>query len=83
MHHCLKVEEIVRNIADLHVSEGHKSHKSDVAHLAFSCRTLYEPAMDALWRELVSLKPLIRCLPEEVWDIENRVGLVIWVAHNY
>lgn len=74
MHRCLRVDEIVRNIADLHISEG---HKSDVAHLAFSCRTLYDPVMDALWRELNSLQPLLRCLPEKFRHIKNWVGLTI------
>lgn len=35
-------------------------------NLGMSCRALYEPAMDRLWRTLPSLGRLLLCLPEEL-----------------
>ena len=34
-----------------------------LAALASTCRALSEPALDALWRRLYTLKPLMLCVP--------------------
>lgn len=45
-------------------------------NLGMSCRALYEPAMDRLWRTLPSLGRLLLCLPEELVEavIARQVG---------
>ena len=37
---------------------------SDLAALARTCRAFKEPALNLLWRTLIDLSPLARCLPE-------------------
>ncbi|KAF8551114.1 hypothetical protein OG21DRAFT_1418505, partial [Imleria badia] len=43
------------------------SGKRTLGSLARTCRTLSEPALDALWMRLDSLDPLIKVLPRRMW----------------
>lgn len=67
MHQCLLIDEIARVI----VANVHDYYNAvydplvSMARLARTCRAFYEPATDALWSELESLKPLVRCLPSD------------------
>ncbi|KAG1851909.1 hypothetical protein F4604DRAFT_1629260 [Suillus subluteus] len=36
--------------------------------LALTCKSFTEPALDLLWRHLGRLEPLIRCLPQSLWE---------------
>ncbi|KAF8449075.1 hypothetical protein L210DRAFT_3756871 [Boletus edulis BED1] len=49
MHNALLISEVLGYIID-HLAEG-------------PCGAFSEPALDAVWRRLYSLKPFIRCLP--------------------
>jgi len=63
MHPCLNVDEIVRLIAhELVVSSGERSAVS----LACCCKSLEDPALDALWAKQESLYPLLESLPSDV-----------------
>ena len=42
----------------------HKKVVSDLASLARTCRVFKESALDVLWRALIDMSPLARCLPE-------------------
>ena len=74
MHKCLTVFEIVSGVADAVVGEVDWTHgytngpsyneREGCASLARTCRAFYEPAMDAPWRHLPSLKPIISNLPQ-------------------
>jgi len=72
MHRALQIPEIVAHIfsciapALLHTSLNvYPCHlvATDLVALARTCHTFNEPALDVLWRNLVNLSPLIRCLP--------------------
>lgn len=70
MHHALHIQEILLNIfghccpPEPHWT-AHRYHSTAVlAALARTCRTFKEPALDALWSELVDLTPLPQCVPE-------------------
>ena len=56
MHHALVIDEIVRIIVDF-------TPFSTLLGLGLASRLLYEPAMNARWRSLSSLAPLLLCLP--------------------
>ncbi|EIW85496.1 hypothetical protein CONPUDRAFT_150305 [Coniophora puteana RWD-64-598 SS2] len=56
MHRALLISEVARNITYC------QSEKKALAALAQTCRAFSEPALDALWRELDSLLPLLECL---------------------
>ena len=64
MHSCLKVEEVVEMIAlfaDIEAEEDWiQRWPPPSAALARTCRRLYEPACNILWRKLQSFEPLLR-----------------------
>ncbi|KAG6381572.1 hypothetical protein JVT61DRAFT_166 [Boletus reticuloceps] len=76
MHNALLISEVLGYIVD-HLAEGttllspglyppqdyDKAGRQALAVLARTCRAFSEPALDAVWRRLYSLKPFIRCLP--------------------
>ena len=71
MHHALYLEEILLNIfghcsppESLHRLSQRRRYTADLAVLARTCQTFKEPALNLLWKELVDLSPLARCLPE-------------------
>jgi len=47
--------------------------KRTLFHAAQACRAFVEPALDALWRVLPSLLPLLKLLPS--FRIANNVGV--------
>lgn len=56
-----------------------------LAVLARTCHVLSEPALDALWRKLYSLRPLVLCLPTTTAfdDIGDDDALVrVFFSHN-
>ena len=32
-----------------------------------TCKVCLDPGLDEVWREIESFKPLIACLPEDIW----------------
>ena len=64
MHHALEIQEILLNIFGHCYLSYRQRETSVLAGLARTCRAFKEPALDALWRELVDLSPLAQCLPE-------------------
>ncbi|KAF7329214.1 hypothetical protein MKEN_00182000 [Mycena kentingensis (nom. inval.)] len=72
MHHALELLEILEQIFAL------IGHRATLACLARTCKTFKEPALDALWKKLVSLEPLLRCLPRDSWgDSENEQDTIV------
>lgn len=62
MHPCLYVDEILRVIA------RHVTERPTWLYMALTCKTLYGPAIDALWEALPGLYPLLPLLPEEALE---------------
>ncbi|KAF8548599.1 hypothetical protein OG21DRAFT_1379719, partial [Imleria badia] len=58
---CFEIPEILFHIFE-HVFVSHKG-RSDLAHLARTCKVLSGPALDVLWRIQTSLYPLIMTFP--------------------
>jgi hypothetical protein len=76
MHRCLQVPEIIQYILNQISSAGldfesvdewpcevPREHRIALAHMARTCTAFYEPAMDALWKNVTSLNSLLKCLP--------------------
>ena len=55
----------------------YKDARKSLASLARTCRALQKPALDALWAELPSLAPLIRCLPQDLWSDNSPNGTLV------
>ncbi|KAL0961253.1 hypothetical protein HGRIS_006215 [Hohenbuehelia grisea] len=74
MHRCLKIAEIVHNVVN-NISPYMNQDcdaivdLASVANFALTCRAFTEPALDRLWYELPSLRPLLQLLPEDSWEL--------------
>ena len=65
MHHCLRVDEILRHVAsELVASEG----DATAVALACCCKSFEDPVLDALWETQEELTPLFETFPIDVWD---------------
>lgn len=74
MHRSLHIEEVVRLIASF--CNG-KTHQAQL-NMALTCRSFYEPAMDALWRDLEQdIEPLLLLLPAYTLQRDEVMGWMI------
>ena len=71
MHRCLCVDEIVRLVAHELVAAG---GLETAAALARCCKSFEDPALDASWATQSEILPLLKILPEDVWDPESKVS---------
>ena len=66
MHPCLRVDEIIRLVAyELVGSEA----EGTAAAFALCCKSFEEPVLDVLWEVQDRLTPLLKCLPEDTWEV--------------
>ncbi|KAG2072778.1 hypothetical protein BDR04DRAFT_1152880 [Suillus decipiens] len=63
MHHALRVEDIVYAVLE------HLESFADVVNVAKTCKALSDPALNMLWSEQISIIPLMKCLPEDTWEV--------------
>jgi len=72
MHRCLYIPELLRQIIlSTGVEDSHMGAQPDhstLASLARTCRTFYEPALDALWKTQYDLCALVKCMPSDSWE---------------
>ncbi|TFK56436.1 hypothetical protein OE88DRAFT_1649718 [Heliocybe sulcata] len=77
MHRCLRINEILIIIFRL-LGPG------DVNALAQTSTIFQEPALDVLWHTQATLVNLLKCLPEDLWDIavhvEDYEKAMPWIA---
>jgi hypothetical protein len=72
-------EDTVRNTTDFLAKDTRKTGRRALAVLSRTCRTLSEPALDALWRRLHSLEPFLLCLPTKAsYDDATADGALVW-----
>ena len=70
MHHTLRISEVLSHIFDYALLTPDDGRLSALRSLALTCKAFEDPALTILWRNMVSLVPLVKCLPEELWEIE-------------
>ena len=78
MHRCLQSPDIFAHIVqfalarnpykDPFVGDSYTDINQTVAALARTCKTFSEPALDGLWHSLLTIGPLLRTFPEDVWQ---------------
>ncbi|KAJ6494527.1 hypothetical protein C8R45DRAFT_824394 [Mycena sanguinolenta] len=68
MHRGLQVPEIVWMV----VSQLDSRSREDMAALAAlaQCRIFHDPALDALWKEQNTIRNLINCMPDDLWQVQ-------------
>ncbi|EMD41093.1 hypothetical protein CERSUDRAFT_111670 [Gelatoporia subvermispora B] len=81
MHHCFEIYDIYLHILRCLRNSYDERDLAALAAMAGTCRALSDPALDVLWEEPSSIVDLIKCLPEETWEIgvgeHNRPRIVI------
>jgi hypothetical protein len=50
--------------------------KPTLAVLGRTCKTLSDSALDKLWEDMLSIVPLCKCLPNDVWKEDDEGKLV-------
>lgn len=68
MHPVLEIPELATIICRFCQDEN----PADLVAVAATCRGMYGPAMDLIWRELDDFSPLIKCLPQKHWRETRR-----------
>jgi len=61
MHLVLQKSKVLYTISSY-------AHQESLLALASTCRAFEGPALDALWRDLQSVKPLVICLPSDLFS---------------
>ena len=68
MRRCLNCVVIVKNICEQAYEGGYNPDcRSTVATLSATCRAIHRVASKVLWSRLFSLRPLLKCMPPDVW----------------
>ncbi|EIW78556.1 hypothetical protein CONPUDRAFT_167546 [Coniophora puteana RWD-64-598 SS2] len=75
-HHALFIDEIIVDVV------RHAEHDRDLAALARVSRSFSEHALDALWFQLDSCVPLLRCLPDGLIGEEIHDSLLTYTIQR-
>jgi hypothetical protein len=67
MHRALEILEIVEMICEQ--AAIMKGDWSGVATLARTCAFFLNPALNAIWRHQETISNLLKCFPDDLWDI--------------
>lgn len=83
MHKCLAIPELVTLIAeslpeltfgensDEELDASSANAPKPLASFALTCRAFYEPAMNIAWHTLHTLRPVVKCFPENIWEQDD------------
>ena len=87
MHRCLLVPELAIKIAEECVTWPNpnvidpntdgadlKEALGTLNSLSRTCQALVKPALDAMWYQQNTLSHLLRCLPDDLWEMTNGVS---------
>ncbi|KAF7354656.1 hypothetical protein MSAN_01379200 [Mycena sanguinolenta] len=78
--HALQIAEIVRMICDEAESGQYKRRFEALLALATTSKTFSEPALNIIWREQDSLVPLVKCMPDTLWqERQTETGVVVYL----
>ncbi|KAJ7929603.1 hypothetical protein B0H13DRAFT_1964083 [Mycena leptocephala] len=82
MHRALELLEIVETICDQVGGQPILSGgRKDLATLARTCTSFLNPALNVLWRDQQTICNLLRCMPDDLWDIAE-YGTVYQFDHH-
>lgn len=66
VHRSLGVDRILLSIFNYVHANG--DDDESLYNFATTCRAFRDPALDVLWRVQMSLAPLVKCLPVDLWE---------------
>ncbi|KAI0829096.1 hypothetical protein BC628DRAFT_1315937 [Trametes gibbosa] len=68
MNLCLHSPDILRNICEQAYEGGYESDcRATVAAFGATCHGIHRVAVKVLWSRIFSLRPLVRCMPADLW----------------
>ena len=68
MHRCLEVADILRVVFEHAYKEGQLGYgRQATSSLSLGCRFFHQVGSPILWSVLWSRRPLIKCMPGDVW----------------
>ncbi|KAJ7509445.1 hypothetical protein B0H11DRAFT_1900866 [Mycena galericulata] len=83
MHRCLYTEDIVRLLC----AQLFHGNRGGLSTVALTSRTFHPHALDFLWREQTSMKPLLKCFPSALWEYSDYVqhlpGGMSTITHHW
>lgn len=71
MHHCLQIDEILRLVV------RNVQHVPTLVAMGTTCRAFYDHAMNEVWRSLLGISPLVKCLPSYTYNNEGENNTVV------
>ncbi|KAJ7618442.1 hypothetical protein FB45DRAFT_167702 [Roridomyces roridus] len=74
---ALMITEIVRMICEESTPTFHQGiwiRPTRLPVLARTAKIFMDPALDLIWRELASIAPLVKCMPESLWEERDERG---------
>ncbi|KAF7354655.1 hypothetical protein MSAN_01379100 [Mycena sanguinolenta] len=78
---ALGLPKIVRIICGEADEEWRLGPQTTLVRLATTSKIFTEPALDVIWHDQTSLVPLIKCMPETLWEVRGvrgeKAGVVI------
>ncbi|KAG2135501.1 hypothetical protein DEU56DRAFT_981123 [Suillus clintonianus] len=63
-------------LSHLNLSSPSYTQRRSLPALASTCRAFKHPALNALWRDLQSVKPLVKCLPSDRFGVGHKGAVV-------
>ncbi|KAJ6544241.1 hypothetical protein B0H19DRAFT_1267532 [Mycena capillaripes] len=72
---ALQINEIVRMICEEADTGTWRSHFKTLVSLARTSKIFNDPALDVIWHEQQSLMPLVKCMPESLWEERGVKGV--------
>ena len=78
MHRCFGILEVLRNVVE-HVGADKEHGSRTLVALSTTCKMFHDAAQDVIWRNQTGLLPLLRCLPQVVWDDEAFLEMKVFV----
>ncbi|KAG0700858.1 hypothetical protein DFH29DRAFT_1053820 [Suillus ampliporus] len=64
------MHQALRNLEVIHTISSH-TENGTLPALASTCRAFEHPALNVLWRHLQSVEPLVKCLPSDLFGIDQ------------
>jgi len=74
MHRCLTIQEILHMIFHSIYNPPSREGNHTLIALAVTCQSFQEVALDIIWHTQVTLVPLIKCMPPDLWQEIPKTG---------
>ena len=74
MRYPVLPNELLDLVAEMLLVESYskpEDFRTALRNMALTCRAFYEPAMNIAWHTLHTLRPVVKCFPENIWEQDD------------